>query len=357
MNGGSNATLWLGLYNAVLLLGILVGYVVGAIADSTRFVSWRHLYAFEGAMMCACGVVSMFFDRDLLQVSRFVVDLEIPTPCGGRFIVVGSGGGGVGGGAVTGYSASSAPTALSQQDSEKESLLSTSASRQAPDAKQRSGEGAREGPTAADDSDAVPPGVGVTMMQVLDDPLYIWTVFTGAIISGGVCFILYFVTQALEELSFFSQRNTFIVVGAIFVLSPIPGSVVGAWFLQRKGGYRNFSLALRFTVAFAATSFFGCVILSVSALLKVSSLYIISFYIYLFMGAAPMAAINGKSMSVTRQAGRQAGRHAGRQAENQSVSQTVRRSGRQAVNQSVRQAVNQAVRQSGSESGSQAVRQ
>lgn len=36
------------------------------------------------------------------------------------------------------------------------------------------------------------------IMRVLTCPLYMWTVMTGAIMQGAVCFILYFITQVLK---------------------------------------------------------------------------------------------------------------------------------------------------------------
>ena len=273
-HGGENATMWLGLYNAMLLVGILIGYVVGAVADTTHFVSWRHLYGFEGFMMVACGVVCIFMDPQLVQVSKRVVPLALS---GTRVFSGGEG-----------------PSTSGCHDSgEKESLLGSPNNGHKPaandgacdDLSERADRRTLGAPGEASDADSpkprgeesgngdadTTPGVFATISQVLHSPLYVWTVFTGAIISGGICFILYFVTQALEELHFFSTRNTFILVGTIFVVSPIPGNVAGAWYLHRKGGYRNFTMALRFTVATAAMSLIGCMMLAISALLGVRS--------------------------------------------------------------------------------------
>ena len=72
--------------------------------------------------------------------------------------------------------------------------------------------------------------------------------FTKASRGGAACLMpfparrttLYFTTtaaahhrrgarQVLAELDFFSTKMTYIAVGVIFVLSPIPGNIAGAW--------------------------------------------------------------------------------------------------------------------------------
>lgn len=66
--GGVNSTIWLGLYNACLLIGILVGYGLGALADVTHFITWRHLYGGEAVLMLICGIVYNFISPSLVQV-------------------------------------------------------------------------------------------------------------------------------------------------------------------------------------------------------------------------------------------------------------------------------------------------
>lgn len=186
--GGSNQTLWLGLYNAMLLVGILVGYCVGAAADTTGFVSWRHLYGFEGATMVFCGAVCIFMDPRLVQVSAIehIQSLIIPTPCGD--ILVGGGD-------------SSAPPALGCPDSgEKEALLSSPSSgppessattvrSRSTGVKKNSSHSETQNIENGAGGEPVPLSVTETIGQVLSSPLYVWTVATGAILSGAICFM------------------------------------------------------------------------------------------------------------------------------------------------------------------------
>jgi hypothetical protein len=73
--------------------------------------------------------------------------------------------------------------------------------------------------------------------QIFRSPLYLWTVSTGAIISGSTVFILYFVTQILEDLDFFGSTTlNYVFCGVLLVVSPIPGNIAGAYYVQRSLG-------------------------------------------------------------------------------------------------------------------------
>ena len=73
--------------------------------------------------------------------------------------------------------------------------------------------------------------------QIFRSPLYLWTVSTGAIISGSTVFILYFVTQILEDLDFFGSTTlNYVFCGVLLVVSPIPGNIAGAYYVQRSFG-------------------------------------------------------------------------------------------------------------------------
>ena len=77
------------------------------------------------------------------------------------------------------------------------------------------------------------------IVQIFQSPLYLWTVTTGAIISGSTVFILYFVTQILEALDFFgSTTMNFVFCAILLVASPIPGNMAGAYYVQKSLGGR-----------------------------------------------------------------------------------------------------------------------
>jgi len=63
-------TIWMALINAMLLAGIVSGYVVGGIARATGGATWTALYMFEGLLMMSCGVCGGLFSPDLVEVSK-----------------------------------------------------------------------------------------------------------------------------------------------------------------------------------------------------------------------------------------------------------------------------------------------
>jgi len=410
--GGDNETLWLGWFNACLLVGILVGYGVGAVAYTTNFITWRHLYGCEAGLMLVCGCGYCFMHPQLIQVSARVRPLNLLKRCGGLRCFVG-GGDAVSGTDEGGRANAKAYSSSSSEDCGSCCVASVSRGEKWKQRRHQSGDDDGGGSDDDDDEDCsdddddddddeggersnlnvdVGRGGGAleekaallggnnpavlssfnslykakngskngsmgqtycssssekgqaynggggdggggdgggdgsplsnkpmkdphkirarkAIMQVLRSPLYLWTVGTGSIIAGGICFILYFITQVLSELAFFDAKFTFLMVGAVFVLSPIPGNVFGAWYVQKKlGGYRNYAQGLRFTWVMGVVSFASCLVLTAAALLKakegsqagvlVSIVYVAAFYLYLFAGAAPTATINGTAVSL-----------------------------------------------------------
>lgn len=61
---------WLGMYNACLLVGVLLGYAVGAIATVDSTLSWQYYYGMEALLMLLCGIMYSFIDPALIQVTR-----------------------------------------------------------------------------------------------------------------------------------------------------------------------------------------------------------------------------------------------------------------------------------------------
>jgi hypothetical protein len=66
--GGESDVMWLGLYNACLLVGVLAGYGVGATASLDATASWQYYYGAEALLMLLCGVLYCFIDPALIQV-------------------------------------------------------------------------------------------------------------------------------------------------------------------------------------------------------------------------------------------------------------------------------------------------
>lgn len=63
-------TIWMALINAMLLSGIVSGYVVGGIARATGGATWEFLLMLEGLMMIGCGICGGLFAPALVEVSR-----------------------------------------------------------------------------------------------------------------------------------------------------------------------------------------------------------------------------------------------------------------------------------------------
>jgi hypothetical protein len=58
-------------------------YGIGAVADTTDFITWRHLYGFEAVLMLITGVIYCFMSPDLVQVLPRVRPLNVLKMFGG----------------------------------------------------------------------------------------------------------------------------------------------------------------------------------------------------------------------------------------------------------------------------------
>eukprot|EP00615_Pteridomonas_danica_P012260 CAMPEP_0114340450 /NCGR_PEP_ID=MMETSP0101-20121206/8383_1 /TAXON_ID=38822 ORGANISM="Pteridomonas danica, Strain PT" /NCGR_SAMPLE_ID=MMETSP0101 /ASSEMBLY_ACC=CAM_ASM_000211 /LENGTH=580 /DNA_ID=CAMNT_0001473713 /DNA_START=142 /DNA_END=1885 /DNA_ORIENTATION=+ len=341
-HGGENGTVWLGLFNSCLLIGILIGYIVGAIADATNFITWRHLYGFEAVLMLITGISYLFISPELIQVLPRVRPLNIFKIFGGKCFI---GGGDVISGTLEEDASNMGSSMWSccddgdgsshhhgyngleheeetddSDDDENENEMGLGSDM---DAKKTYQKLSKFKPSPSSPSDASTSLLNSSnskrdpnkirareaILKVLSCPLYLWTVSCGAIMSGSVSFILYFITQVLKELDFFGTNLNYVLVGVIFVLSPIPGNIFGAWYVQKRlGGYRNFVGGLKFTWQSSTCSFVACIVFTLAALMKkawgsnagavVGAIYVTGFYLYLFTGAAPVATINGTAVSL-----------------------------------------------------------
>eukprot|EP00617_Octactis_speculum_P007094 CAMPEP_0185775772 /NCGR_PEP_ID=MMETSP1174-20130828/83250_1 /TAXON_ID=35687 /ORGANISM="Dictyocha speculum, Strain CCMP1381" /LENGTH=342 /DNA_ID=CAMNT_0028463453 /DNA_START=506 /DNA_END=1534 /DNA_ORIENTATION=- len=231
-------TMWIGGYNVALLSGILIGYGIGAGASSLG-VSWRVLYAIEAVLMAICGLLTASFSRELLQVSR-------------------------------------APGLDGAPESKSTAL---------------------ESHKPIVNADAT--SLRDVATRVFASKVYIWTVATGALIAGTVCFILYFVNQYLDKLHIWDETTVFVLTGIIFIAAPIPGNLVGAWYVSRNGGYENAKFSTGSTFVASIFAFFGTIVLALSAGAQSGFLVIFGFYSLLFFGSLPTASVNGIAVSIT----------------------------------------------------------
>ncbi|CAE7922421.1 unnamed protein product [Symbiodinium sp. KB8] len=63
-------TLWMAGINAMLLTGIVSGYVVGGLSRATGAASWEFLYLMEGLLMLGCGICGSRFASDVVQIGE-----------------------------------------------------------------------------------------------------------------------------------------------------------------------------------------------------------------------------------------------------------------------------------------------
>jgi len=249
-HGGKDETLWLGLYNACLLIGILVGYGVGAWASTSKAITWRHLYGTEAIFMLGCGITYCFMSPQLIQVTAKVRPLNLLKAFGGSLLVGGgdrssgtlgggdsgagvatsgggrggvhspygggaAAGGGLGGGLETKGGGGPTLTSFGRKDADSEgSDEDEDVANLDDECTQLIGPPMTGGMTGGmggmGGGKAFPGGVAArsvgwkdpeklrarkAILQVIRSPLYLWTIGTGAVSGGAVCFILYFITQ------------------------------------------------------------------------------------------------------------------------------------------------------------------
>jgi len=223
------------LTNAMLLAGIVGGYVVGGVARATGAATWEALYALEGLMMLCCGVCGGLFAPGLVDVS-------------------------------SGSSGEGAPAA---------------------------GRGPR--PAAPRAAPARASMLPEELVALCRSRLFVCTVAAGSCQSGVVGFMLYFITQAIAANFGWSPQTIYAIVGAMIAVGPICGILIGARYLNGVGGYSNYACAHRLTAGCALLAF-ACSLCLPSARSS-PWLYGAASLGLLLLGAAPTAAINGVAVS------------------------------------------------------------
>ena len=125
----------------------------------------------------------------------------------------------------------------------------------------------------------------------------------GMVSAGSISFILYFISEVVLKLEYWSAAAGYIAILTVFVSSPIPGNIFGGWLVQKKcGGYLNYEPTLRCASVMGSLSGLSIFMLPVSVMLDSRVLYIFGFWFLLFFGAAPTASINGIAVSLLPEA-------------------------------------------------------
>eukprot|EP00434_Breviolum_minutum_P007023 symbB.v1.2.006196.t1/scaffold355.1/size243294/6 len=76
-------TLWMAGINAMLLTGIVSGYVLGGLARATGIATWENLYLLEALLMFCCALLGSRFDPEVVKVEQVedvkeAVSKEVP---------------------------------------------------------------------------------------------------------------------------------------------------------------------------------------------------------------------------------------------------------------------------------------
>ncbi|CAE7024844.1 unnamed protein product [Symbiodinium natans] len=172
-------TLWMAGINAMLLTGIVSGYVVGGLSRAMGAASWEFLYLTEGLLMLGCGICGSRFDSSVVQVQA------------------------------------------TEGASEAEEKL----------------------PSEAESTGQKASLIPKELKALGSSGLFLSTLAAGCFQSGSVGFMLYFITQALGAIFHWSAETISIVVSIVITVGPIGGIILGANYLNSVGGYRNYRRA------------------------------------------------------------------------------------------------------------------
>ena len=121
--------------------------------------------------------------------------------------------------------------------------------------------------------------------------------------AGTISFILYFISEVVLALEYWSATAGYIVILTVFISSPIPGNIFGGWLVQKKcGGYLNYEPTLYSAFVMGSLSGLSIFMLPAAVVFDSRVLYIFGFWLLLFFGAAPTASINGIAASLLPEA-------------------------------------------------------
>lgn len=233
--------MWLAIYNACLLGGILVGYALGAY--TTRFFlsgtqAWISLYSLDAMLMLILAVWGTAFSFEQVQV----IKLDSQTEQGNAQLL----------------------TEEAVQDTQHDKSAC------------------------------------VGFIKLLKNPIYMMNLLYAAFVGALSAWTLYFVIDVTEAVGFDVIMAHTAVLG-VMLLAPIPGLLIGAAILSMLGGYQDHRAAFSVIVVAGFFSLASTVLLSISALHGWSGLYIPAFYFCTFFAAVPISASNGIAVSVSGQ--------------------------------------------------------
>lgn len=228
-------TIWMAMINAMLLAGIVSGYVIGGAARATGTATWEVLYMLEGLLMIGCGICGGLFAPELVEVKKKVVD-----------------------------NTSSEDTGPAPAAEPRKSASWTSV-------------------------------VPKEFVALCRSRLFVFTVTAGSFQSGVVGFMLYFITQAIAANFGWGPSKIYAIVSAMIAVGPISGILIGAKYLNSVGGYGNYARAHQLTAGCALLALLCSLCLPVAR--SSAWLYGAASLGLLLLGAAPTAAINGIAVS------------------------------------------------------------
>mmetsp|Transcript_4805 Transcript_4805/g.13619 ORF Transcript_4805/g.13619 Transcript_4805/m.13619 type:complete len:374 (-) Transcript_4805:449-1570(-) len=172
---------------------------------------------------------------------------------------------------------------------------------------------------AAGDDDGEPSLLQVILSLFRSTP-FVLSVALSACMAGCIVFNLYFVTQYIVARGL-GERGAVLAVSAVFVTSPGPGTLVGAWIVQRMGGYDDHLVTFGFALATGLASLASAALFPLSRLPAVEgggaatttaaatrspplsqSLLVLACWLFFFTGGMSAAPLNGVAVSAVPRA-------------------------------------------------------
>lgn len=235
-------TVWLGCYNAFLVLGAFGGIFVGSLARLNGTLPWTLFFAIDGVVMLACGIAHyLYFSDDLVQV-----------------------------------------VALCSDPGSRDSTTRL----QVPESKPQT-----------DGVHGDPPLVPAELMALCGSSIFLFVLGVASILAGMTAFILYFITQSLLDIGF-TPLGGAVSTLVIMALAPVPGILIGAKIAAWNGGYQNHVGSFALFVGSSVISTISLALLALFVKVGSKTLFLMVFYVLLFAGALPASALNGIAVSV-----------------------------------------------------------
>lgn len=242
-------TMWLGLYNACLILGILLGFIIGVACSATGYASWATSYAVDAWIMLGCAAGAFLFPAEVVQVVQGIKPLW----------------------GDTAENSGSASVAISE-------------------------------PPQVEHAESPRPWYrrvfSDNLIDLLTTKLFILLMVFSGCIAGNAALLIYFLMQLLKDMGY-EGATRYVTLFTVFVLGPAPGNILGATILSRLGGYQNFSIAFRMFVVCTLIACVSSGCFTLFACLEMRVFFAIAMWLFIFVGGMPSAAVNGIAVSLT----------------------------------------------------------